>query len=233
LGTASEDIGSPNCVKGVVLCKFDLSFGPVPMIAYPADFMTAEQSNKVAMRSMLRLNAAQGKTGVTLSTLDEMGTMGLGLLGKVDTVGFYSFVVFFDINVPRCVSNNIDKVISLLTDINAKFPRHDDALNTFVKQIFMETQELVDQIARDSATEEQHSSKELQQEIRKVTDQITLVIEEYEKMDMRPHRQLADDIMEVVSSLSLVALKYGYYRPAESLANLLMQIERIRYQGAI
>jgi hypothetical protein len=230
LSIAQRNAALMKCVKGAVLCRFDLSFGPVPVIGYPPDFMSTEQSNKIAMRSMLRLSAVQGRTTVTLSTFDELGTMGLGILGRLPTVGFYSLVVFFDVNVPECVSNSFEKVESLLVTMNSKIPQQDAALNSFVKQVFTEIQELVEQISKESTMDGLDWPKELEDEIGKVTNQIEVVIGDYQKLGSPLHKQFAENAIEVIRNLSLLSIKYNRHLIARSLTNLLIQLESMRYQ---
>jgi len=229
LGVNSGNVRMPNCVKGVVLCRFDLSFGPVPVIGYPPDFVTAEQSNRIAMRSMLRLSAGQEKAAVTFSTFDEIGVIGLGILGRLPTVGFYSLVVFFDLNVPKCISDEIDKVKSLLADINTEFPQQETAMNGFVKKVFVETQELVEQIAREATVVKQYLTRELEDGINGVASQVMLLIDECQKMNARPQKQFIENVREVASNLSLLAIKYDQLRAAQSSIDLLTRLERIRY----
>jgi hypothetical protein len=233
LGVASGNATLVKCVKGAVLCRFDLSFGPVPVIGYPLDFVSAEQSNKIAMRSMLRLSAAQGKTMVTLSTFDEMGAMGLGLLGRLPTVGFYSLVVFFDVNVPECVSDSIEKVESLLVSMNTKIPQQDTAFNNFVKQVFIEIQELVKQFSEEPTTFKLECPKELEDEVGKLTNQIEAVIGDYQRSGSPLHKQFADNAIEVIRNLGLLSIKCNRHLVTQSLVNVLLQLERMRYQGTV
>jgi hypothetical protein len=230
LGVASGNVVLRKYVRGAILCKFDLSFGPVPVIGYPPDFMSAEQLNKIAMRSMLRLSAAQGKTTVTLSTFDEMGIMELGILGRLPTVGFYALVVFLDINVPKFVSDSIEKVESLLVNMNSKIPQEDAALNSFVKQVFIEIQELVDQIAKASNVDEREWSKELEDGIGNMANRIKLVIDDYHTLGLPLHKQLADNCIEVTRNLILLSVKHNRHLIVQSLVDLLIQLERMRYQ---
>jgi hypothetical protein len=222
-----------NCLKGVVLCRFDLSFGPVPVTIFPPDFLTVEQSKRVAMRSLLRLSASQGRTAAAISAFDDMGTMWIGILDTLPTAGFYTLVTFFDVNVPRFVSDNIDRIKSLLAEIGLKLPQNVAALGGFVKQVFTETQDLLDQLGRESAGKEQHWPKELEEGIEKVAKQIQLVINEYQRTGVHPDRHLTQDAMNVMSILTLLAVKCNRHLVAQSLVSLLTQLERMQYQGSI
>jgi hypothetical protein len=143
LTAESLDKTSSNYVKGVFISKFDLSFGPKPITRYPADFIAEAHANELAMQSMVQLNSSKGKTVDIVLTVDDIEAIGFGTLGSLPTLGHYSLIVFFDIRAPKPVSDSVDKVLSFFADFNAKLADCPNPDDSFAKQIFGDTCELL------------------------------------------------------------------------------------------
>jgi hypothetical protein len=179
------------------------------------------------MRSLLKLSASQEKIAVAISAFDEAGTMWIGILGTLPISGFYALVLLFDVNVPSFVSDNLGKIETLLAEIGLKLPQNEVAFTSFAKQVFTETQELLDRLGRESTSQEQCWSEELKEGIEKVAEQVRLLVNEYQRTGVHPDRHLTRNAMTVISSLTLLAVKCDRHRVAQTLTSLLTQLERI------
>lgn len=199
----------------------------MPVITYPPGFLTDEQSKRVAMRSLLKLNANLEKIVVAISVFDEVGTMWMGILGALPISGFYTLALLFDVNVPSYVSDNLGRIETLLAEVGLKLPQNEATFTSYAEQVFTETQELLDQLSRESTSQEQHWPKELEEGIGRVVEQVQLLLDEYQRTNVHPDRHITQNAMKVISSLTLLAVKCDRPCVARSLISLLTQLERI------
>jgi len=211
-------------VKGAFMSRFDLSCGPIPAAKYPADFVSEEQSNTIALMSTLQLNAAKEGIATTILTFDDIETIGIGTLGRVSTIGFYSLIVFLSISAPRRLSENVDKILKLLVDFNTRLKNTNVAQDSLVKELFTESCKILEPSREESRAAEEIDSPRLDDSIMKIVSLVTPLISDYQNVIETSGIPLIESIVELMGNLLLLAASFCSLHSCSSLCDLLFKI---------
>ncbi len=215
-------------VKGVFVSKFDLSYGPTPIARYPADFISKEQSDKLAMHSMIQLNTTKGKTVTTMLTFDDIEAVGIGTLGSLPLIGFYSVIVFFSLDSPRYVKNKIGKILESLDRINERLANCGIVDDHFAKEAFEESVQLLDGCDVQSNAMKQANPSELDYIVAKMVEVMTSSIKCDLEVIASVDMHFVDSLSELIDCLDRVSASRGQSSVPAHLANLLFEIERVK-----
>jgi hypothetical protein len=232
LSTKSSDPSTSRYVKGVSISKFDLSFGPTPITRYPADFMSDEQSNRLAVQSMIQLNTSKGKTVRIMLTVDEIEAVGIGMLGSLSGIGFYSVIVFFSQKAPRSVSESVGKIFDLLASFNANLVDSGIVDESSARDLYSKTCGLLSEVGEEDHVDQTSNAPQLGDIVAKIGGAMRSLIPSDLRAIASRDMRLVDNMADLANSLNQVSAgssSSGFYK---DLVDILFEIDKVRHSDA-
>jgi hypothetical protein len=219
-------------VKGVSVSKFDLSFGPTPITRYPADFMSDEQSNRLAVQSMIQLNTSKGKTVRIMLTVDEIEAIGIGMLGSLSEIGFYSVIVFLSQKAPRGVSESVSKIFDLLTSFNENLVDSGIVDESSARDLYSETCGLLSEASEEDSIELTSGPHQLGDIVAKIGGAMrSFIPSDWYAIASRDMR-LIDNLADLINCLNRASSGSGSSGFSKDLDDILLEIDKVRRSDA-
>jgi hypothetical protein len=228
LAAKSSDPSPSRYVKGVSISKFDLSFGPTPITRYPADFMSDEQSNRLAVQSMIQLNTSKGKTVSIMLTVDEIEAVGIGMLGSLSGIGFYSVIIFFSQKAPRGVSESVAKVFHVLTSFNANLVDSGIVDESSARDLYSETCGLLSEGREEDYVEQTSDLPELGDIVAKIGGAMRSLIPSDLRTIASRDMRLVDNLADLINCLNRASAGFGSSDFSKGLDDILFEIDKVR-----
>lgn len=228
MATRSPDPSTSRYVKGVSISKFDLSFGPTPITRYPADFISDEQSNRLAVQSMIQLNTSKGKTVSIMLTVDEIEAIGIGMLGSLSGIGFYSVIIFFNQNAPRGVSESIGMVFELLKTFNANLVDGRIVGESSAADLYSQTCRLLSEVHEEDHGEQAKGLPHLGDIVARIGGAVRSLIASDLRAIAAQDKHLVDNLAELISCMYQASAGFGTSSCSEGLDDVLFEIDNVR-----
>jgi hypothetical protein len=228
LATKSPDPSLSRYVKGVSISMFDLSFGPTPITRYPADFMSDEQSNRLAVQSMIQLNTSRGKTASIMLTVDEIEAIGIGMLGSLSAIGYYSVIIFFSQKAPKAVSESVRKIFNLLTNFNANLVHSGLIDETSARDLYSETCGLLSEKCEEDYVEQTSDLPELGEIVAKIGGAMRSLIPSDLRAIALEDMHLVDNLADLMNCLNRASAEFSSSSFSKGLDDILFEIDKVK-----
>jgi hypothetical protein len=228
LAAKSPDPSPNRYVKGVSISKFDLSFGPTPITRYPADFISDEQSNRLAVQSMIQLNTSKGKRVSIMLTVDEIEAIGIGMLGSLSGIGFYSVIIFFSQKAPRSVSESVGKIFNLLTTFNANLVDSGIVDESSARDLYSKTCRLLSEGREEDHVDLTSGLPELGDIVAKIGGAMRSLIPSDLRAIALEDMRLVDSLADLIGCLNRASVEASSSGFSKGLDDVLFEIDKVR-----
>ncbi|WXG47032.1 MAG: hypothetical protein WED05_10295 [Candidatus Atabeyarchaeum deiterrae] len=218
-GCAPNSVESDH-VKGVFVSRFDVAYGPKPVARYPPDFIAEDQSNRLAIHSMVQLNASKGKQVIVMLTIDDLEAIGIGTLGKLPSLAFYSLIILLGLNAPEDASDKLKDVLSVLVRSNEKILRDGRTDDLLAKEVYEDCCRLFGQDNEQKSAHQTAYPPEVSNMVEKMVEAVSSVVNEDLLVLASTDMHLVWNLKELVGSLDRLSVNLNLTNPTIRLRSL-------------
>jgi hypothetical protein len=177
---------------------------------------------------MIQLNTSKGKTVSIMLTVDEIEAVGIGMLGSLSGIGFYSVIIFFSQKAPRGVYESVQRVFNLLTRFNANLADSGIVNESSARELYSETCGLLSEGCEEDHVEQTSDFPEFGDIVAKISGATRSLIPNELRTIASHDMGLVDNLADMINCLNRASTRSSLSGISKGLDDILFEIDKVR-----